>query len=177
MRRANEAILRTRHVTPTLDDIIHDLNGATVISKLDMLSGYPQLELEPASSYITTFATHVGFYRYRRLNFGISSASEIFQDTIRQVLTDIRAAVNISDDIIIYGKDQASHDLALRAVIARLIDSELTLNKEKCELNKRRLEFFGHIFSADGVSVDPKRINQINNCCYDSCKTIPDMCA
>ena len=83
MRRANETILRTRHVTPKLDDIIHDLNGATVFSKLDMRSGYHQLELEPVSRYITTFATHVGLYRYRRLNFGLSSAREIFQDIIR----------------------------------------------------------------------------------------------
>ena len=77
--------------------------------------------------------------------------------TISQATTSIRTKLWWL--IIIYGKD----DLALRAVFARLIDSVLTMNKEKCELNKRRLEFFGgHIFSADGVSVDPKRINQIN---------------
>ena len=44
----------------TLDELIHDLNGATVFSKLDLSSGYHQLELHPLSRYITTFRTHNG---------------------------------------------------------------------------------------------------------------------
>ena len=59
---------------PTLDDIINELNGATVFSHLDMNHGYHQLELKENSRDITTFATHVGLYRYKRLNFGTRSA-------------------------------------------------------------------------------------------------------
>ena len=59
MRKANEAILRERHVTPTIDDIIFKLNGATVFSKLDLLNGFHQVELDESSRNITTFATHV----------------------------------------------------------------------------------------------------------------------
>ena len=58
MRRANQAITRERHPTPTVDEIIHDLNGATVFSKLDLNKGYHQLELDINSRGITTFATH-----------------------------------------------------------------------------------------------------------------------
>ena len=56
MRRTNEAIQRERHATPTLDDILHDLNSATVFSKLDLNSAYHQLEIHPDSRYITTFS-------------------------------------------------------------------------------------------------------------------------
>lgn len=66
MRQANEAIQRERHVTPTIDDIIHDLNGAKMFSKLDLKAGYHQLELHPDSRQITTFATHVDLWRYKR---------------------------------------------------------------------------------------------------------------
>lgn len=59
MRRANTAIQRERHVTPTIDDMILDLNGAKVFSKLDLNAGYHQLELHPESRNITTFSTHV----------------------------------------------------------------------------------------------------------------------
>ena len=104
MRRANTAILRERHVLPTVDDIITDLNGSTVFSKLDLASGYHQLELHPDSRYITTFATHLGLRRYKRLNFGISSTAEIFQEAIRQTISGIPGAKNFSDNIIIYGK-------------------------------------------------------------------------
>lgn len=59
---------------PTLEDITHELNEATVFSHLDM--NYHQLELQENSLDITTFSTHVG---YKRLNFGMRSVCEIFK--------------------------------------------------------------------------------------------------
>ena len=85
MRDANKAILRTRHVSPTLDELITELNGATMFSKIDLRSGYHQLVLHPSCGYITTFATHVGLNRYKWLSFGINAAAEVFQHTIQLV--------------------------------------------------------------------------------------------
>ena len=116
MRLPNKAVKRERHITPTIDDIIVELTGAKVFSKLDLNSGYHQVELSPESRYITTFTTHVGLRRYKRLIFGISSAAEKFQAIIRDSLDELQGVKNISDDIIIYGKDQAEHDLRLRKV-------------------------------------------------------------
>ena len=161
MRQANTAIQRERHITPTMDDVIHELNGATVFSKLDLAAGYHQLELHPASRYITTFTTHQGLRRYKRLNFGISSAAEVFQNAICQTLQGISGVKNLSDDIIIHGKTQAEHDDTLRAVFQRLKERGLTLNRKKCEFDKSSLEFFGFIFSADGISADPKKVAAI----------------
>ena len=79
MREANRAVKREKHLMPTTDDLIADLDGATVFSKLDLSSGYHQFELSPESRNITTFSTHVGLRRYKRLLFGINSAAEIFQ--------------------------------------------------------------------------------------------------
>ncbi|CAB4026689.1 Hypothetical predicted protein, partial [Paramuricea clavata] len=86
MRAVNKAIQRERHITPTIDDVIADLNDAKVFSKLDLNQGYHQLELSEESRYVTTFSTHVGLRRYKRLNFGVTSAAEIFQNTIRETL-------------------------------------------------------------------------------------------
>jgi hypothetical protein len=72
MREPNQAIQRERHQMPTIDELINDLNLAKVFSKLDLRAGYHQLELHEDSRYITTFSTHIGLYRYKRLNFGIS---------------------------------------------------------------------------------------------------------
>ncbi|CAB3992629.1 Retrovirus-related Pol poly from transposon [Paramuricea clavata] len=60
MRLPNRAIHRERHPSPTVDDIIHSLNGAKKFSKLDLRSGYHQFVLAPESRHITTFATHKG---------------------------------------------------------------------------------------------------------------------
>ena len=101
MRMANQATQREIHPIPTVDDLIHKLNGATVFTKPDLRSGYHQLSLAEENRHITTFVTHKGLYRYKKLNFGTNSASEIFQ---HQQLRDILNAINISDDIIILGK-------------------------------------------------------------------------
>ena len=84
MRAANQAIERERHPVPTVEDLIVDLNGATVFSKIDLNQGYHQLELaeDSRSSLITVFATHVGLFRFKRLSFGINSAAEIFQKSV-----------------------------------------------------------------------------------------------
>lgn len=161
MRQANKAILRERHVTPTMEDIIHDLNGAKWFSKLDLSHAFNQLELTPESRYITCFSTHVGLFRYKRLNFGLSCASEMFQETLSQVLTGITGVKNICDDIICYGNTQEQHDASLMAVIQRLHESGLTLNKSKCEFNKHELSFYGHIFGEFGVRVSPTKIDAV----------------
>jgi hypothetical protein len=89
------------HITPTIDDIIVELTGAKVFSKLDLNSGYQQVELSPESRNFTTFTTHVGLRRYKRLIFGISSAAGKFQAIIR--FDGLQGVNHISDDIIIYG--------------------------------------------------------------------------
>jgi len=161
MRWANRAVKRERHPMPGIDDIIFAVNGSNVFSKLDLRSGYHQVELHPESRYITTFATHQGLFRYKRLNFGISSASECFQNIIRQLIGGVKGALNISDDILVYGRSQEEHDRALNEVLNRLSKGGLTLNASKCEFNKDTISFFGHFFSREGVSVDPSRVKAI----------------
>ena len=161
MRRANKAITCERYPTPTVDDLIYTLNGATVFSKLDLQSGYHQIMLAPQSRYITTFATHQGRLRYCRLNFGTNSASEIFQKLINEQIRDIPGALNISDDVITFGKIQADHDNALKAVFQKFAEVNLTLNKSKCEFNKRSIAFFGFVFSEKGISPHPIIVESI----------------
>ena len=84
MKRANKAINREKYPSPTFDDLVHNLNGATVFTKLNLPLGYHQVPLSLESRYITTFSTHKGLCRYTRLNFGTNSASEMFQNIISE---------------------------------------------------------------------------------------------
>ena len=161
MRAANKAIKRERHATPTLDELKTMLSGAKVFSKLDLNQGYNQLELDEESRYITTFATHLGLYRYKRLFFGVNSASEIFQEAIRQALSGINGVVNVSDDILCYGTSQGDHDANLRALFQRLQEKGLTLNADKCVYNRKSLEFLGHVFGEDGIKPSQDKLKAI----------------
>ena len=133
MRAPNEAIQRERHTSPTLDDLKADLNGSKYFSKLDLTQGYHQIELDPASRNITTFSTHLGLRRYKRLNFGVTSAAEIFQNIISGVIANIPRTINMSDDILIYGRTLEEHNHSLRRVLEALKNAGLTLNEKKCE--------------------------------------------
>ena len=146
---------------PTLDDVIADLNGAAVFRTLDLASGYHQLTLAPEGRHMTTFSTHVGLRRYKRLMFGINAASEIFQNAIAELLAGLPGCKNISDDIIVYGKDQHEHDLNLQAVLQRLSDYNVRLNKDKSHYSQSHICFYGHIFSAKEVQADPAKIDAI----------------
>ena len=86
MRQPNRAIERERHITPTIDDIINQLNGSSVFSKPDLTAGYHQCILDEQSRYITTFTRHIGLRRYKRLSFGINSASIVLQNDIYRIL-------------------------------------------------------------------------------------------
>lgn len=163
MRVPNKAILRERHPTPTTEDLIHKLNGAAYFSKLDLSSGYHQLELDQESRDITTFATHKGLKRFKRLNFGTNSAAEIFQNVIQTTFQDIEGCINISDDILVFAKTQEEHDKNLAAVLQRADEKNLRFNDSKCEFDKQNLSFYGHVFSADGISPCPKKIEAIKS--------------
>jgi hypothetical protein len=146
MREVNKAIGREKHLMPTLDDLIADLNGAVVFGTLDLASGFHQLTLAPESCQITTFSTPVGLRRNNRQMFGINAASEIFQNAIAELLAGLPGCKKIFDDIIVHGKDKLEHVLNLQAVLQRLSDYNVRLNNDKCHFSQSNLCFYGHIF-------------------------------
>lgn len=163
MRRANEAVIRERFPIPTIDEVMLEMDGSTVFSKLDLKMGYHQIELESESRKMTTFSTHRGLYRYKRLMFWISSAPEIYQNVIQQVLNGCEGVVNISDDILVHGRSMAEHNERLGKVLRVLIDRKLTLNRSKCQFRMDRLVFTGHVLSRHGIGPDESKVAAICN--------------
>ena len=82
MRRANDAIIQERLPIPTVDEVLEELNGITVFSKLDLHHGFHQVELHVDSRDINTFVTHDGLFCYQRLSFGVNAAPEKYQHII-----------------------------------------------------------------------------------------------
>ena len=101
--------------------------------KLDLTKAFHQLPLHEDSRNFTTITTHLGLFRYKRLHMGISCASEIFTETIRTMLDGLPGQVNMTDDILVFGEDKAAHQRNLKAVLQRLEDDGLTLNRDKCQ--------------------------------------------
>ena len=162
MRNANEAIERTRYPTPTVEELIGKLSGAKYFSKLDMNSAFHQLELDPNSRYITAFQTEDRIKRFKRLVLGLTSAPEELQHVLRSILAGIPGAMNMADDILVYGKSQEEHDIALKQTLEALAKKGATLNLRKCKFNKRHLEYFGYVFSEEGMRPSKSKVRALN---------------
>ena len=72
-------------------------------------------------------------------------------------------AHNIADDIIVHGSSVQEHDERLKAVLKRLIEKELTLNKEKCQFRMSELTFMGYLLSTRGIGPTESRVEAVKN--------------
>ena len=164
MRKPNTAIKRTHHPIPTIDETFEKFNQCTVFSKIDLLHGYHQIELHPESRPITTFSSHKGLFRYKRLVQGANAAFEEYQHEIGQLFVNEKHIENmISDDILIGGVDTKHHDENLRRCFQILKENGLTIKLEKCLFRKTEISFFGFKISSDGIKPMDDKIDAIMN--------------
>ncbi|UYV82065.1 hypothetical protein LAZ67_21000644 [Cordylochernes scorpioides] len=157
----NKFVKREHYPIPSVEYTLAQMGGAKLFSKLDANSGFWQIPLSEESSSLTTFLTPFGRYRFKRLPFGISSAPEVFQRKMSNLL-ESQSGVNCHmDDIVIWGATQEEHDERLRCILRKLQDSGLTLNKEKCIFSVKEIKFLGHLITERGVLPDPNKVQAI----------------
>ena len=156
-RNLNESVLREVHPLPTVEESLATLSGATVFSKLDANNGFWQVPLAEESRHLTTFVTPFGRYWFCKMPFDISSGPEHFQKRMSSILAGQEGVLCHIDDIIVFGRNQDEHDSRLQSVLKTIKKAGVTLNKEKCEFNRDRLVFLGHVINKDGISPDPEK--------------------
>ena len=113
MQQANEAIKCERFPILIIEEMLLDMNGSKVFSKLDLKWGFHQFNLSEELQLITTFATCMGLYQYKKLMPGMTSMSEICQYTIQSMLSNCEGAQNMTDNIIICANSVKEHDRQL----------------------------------------------------------------
>ena len=105
LKPLNPCVLREHHPLPKVDDILGQLTGATVFSKLDAISGFWQVPLAEKSRLFITFITLFGRYCYNKLPFGIRVPQSTFNGECRMhsLLEGLPGVLYIMDDILIFG--------------------------------------------------------------------------
>ena len=132
-RDLNKAIKREHFSMKMIEEVVQNMPEAKVFSK--------------ESSKLCTFNTPFGRYRFLRVPFGIVSASEIFQRVMSQVVEDTDGSEAIMDDIAVWGKDQAEHDMRLKQVMDKAKACGLKFNKGKCKFRQNQISYVGHVLS------------------------------
>jgi hypothetical protein len=79
----------------------------------------------------------------------------------------------MSDDILVFGCNQQEHDIRLEACLQCIRDRNLTLNRAKCVLGVKTIEFYGHVFNAEGISPDPRKVESLKSA--ESPKTFEEL--
>lgn len=158
-RRLNQVTRTDAYAMPRIDDCVARLAGARVFSALDVTSGYWHIPIRLADREKTAFATHLGLFEFVVMPFGLVNAPATFQRMVDNVLAGLEhKAVAYMDDIIVHGRNQEEHNQHLREVFERLRRAGLRLNPAKCQFGRRKLDYLGHVISADGVATSPTKV-------------------
>lgn len=165
----NKALKRSHYPLPTLDDVLPDLAKAKVFSVCDVKHGFWHVKLEEESSYLTTFATPFGRFRWLRMPMGISPAPEIFQQKLIQALEGLSGIYIIADDILITGEGDTEemankdHDEKLRQFLNRCREKNIKLNADKFRLRRKEVPYIGHLLTADGLKINPEKVRAVRD--------------
>ena len=157
----NQAVKRSHHHTPTLEEITHKFKGSTVFSKLDARHGYWSVVLDEESSYITTFNSPFGRFRFKRLPFGLCVSQDVFQQKMDFILEKCPGTIGIADDVATYGSTEAEHDANLHNLMMVARQHGLVFNLDKCKIKEPRITFFGMVYDAEGAHPDPEKVEAI----------------
>ncbi|KAK5845897.1 hypothetical protein PVK06_002140 [Gossypium arboreum] len=121
------------------------------------------LRVKEADIHKTAFRTRYGHYEFLVMPFGLTNTPAAFMDLMNRVFQPFldRFVVVFIDDILVYSETKAKHDEHLRTVLQVLREKELYAKFSKCEFWLREVTFLGHVVSAEGISVDPRKIESI----------------
>ncbi|KAE8665795.1 hypothetical protein F3Y22_tig00112528pilonHSYRG00009 [Hibiscus syriacus] len=162
-RALNAITIKNRFPISTVDELLDELHGATVFSKIDLRSGYHQIRVAAEDIQKIAFRTVDGHYEFVIMPFGLSNGPSTFQaamnDLFREVLRHF--VLVFFDDILIYSATLKEHVEHLRQIFTILKSHQYYAKLSKCVFSVATVHYLGHIISGDGVRVDPEKIQAI----------------
>jgi hypothetical protein len=162
-RNLNGSSRKDNYPLPNMEHILQKVTGASRISMIDGFSGYNQISVMPEDREKTTFTTPWGTFMYAKMPFGLMNTGATFQRAmdIAFIGEKDKFVVIYLDDITVFSKIDEEHHCHLKRVFLKCRRFGLSLNPKKSLFSMQKGKLLGHIVSAEGVRIDPDRVEAI----------------
>ncbi|MCO5566565.1 hypothetical protein L7F22_020242 [Adiantum nelumboides] len=158
-RGLNQCTVKNKYPLSRIDELFDRLSGAQYFSKIDLRSGFYQVQIQAEDIPKTVFNTRFGHYEFVVMPFGLTNAPATFN----QLMTDLfregldNFVLVFFDDILVYSKTREEHEQHLRQVLKILRTAKLYAKRSKCLFFVDKVAYLGFIVSKDGISLDPAK--------------------
>ena len=138
----------------------------SLYSRMDLLAGFYQCEIEESSRKYTAFeAPFQGVLQYRKIPMGLVGAPWAFSKVMALALKGLVPSVCVSymDDILAFDADFETHLCSVELILQALSRAGLKVKPEKCDWCKSEIEFLGHVVSKDGIHTQKKILDKVDH--------------
>ena len=165
-RKLNLHTIKNKYPILMIEDLLDELHGACIFTKIDLRSGYHQIRMKEEDIVKTAFSTHIGLFEFLVMPFGVTNGPPSFHQLMHSVLGHLlrKCVLFFFDDILIFSKSYKEHLEHLQLVFEALRKHQLYAKISKCTFAQDRVEYLGYVITAAGVSTDPAKVEAIVQC-------------
>lgn len=162
-RKLNKATVDDPFPIPRISSLLAKVGSANIFSKLDLLSGYHQVKMNPDDAFKTAFVTNNGKYHFKVMPFGLKNSPATFCRMMADIFRSCPFVLVYLDDILIFSNSPQEHLEHVKFVLDTLKTNFLVAKKSKCEFFQSVVDFLGCTISADSITPSAFKVAAVKN--------------